>query len=80
MLPEKESLDLLRLFRDFALARSPLGRECVQFYYQNMAEISSLLYSHPALKRAVTGFVKELLPYLTRAVQEEKRTQGTKIF
>ena len=73
ILAEKESLNLLRQFRDLVLAQTPLGKECIQFYYQHAAEISSLFQSNPILKHAAAAILEELLPYLKHTIQEEKR-------
>ena len=75
ILAEKEFLNLLRQFRDLALAQIPPGKECIQFYYQHATEISSLFQSNPILKHVAATISEELLPYPKLMIQEEKRKQ-----
>ncbi len=62
-------------FRNGVLARSAWGREYIEFYYRNAAEISSLLQGNPLLKQAATSLVKTLLPFLKLMVEGKVHPQ-----
>jgi len=71
---DRQSLSLLRKFRDQELAKTPAGRKCIALYYRHAAEISTLLVTDEDLRRKTSA----ALPGLLAAVRcrLEKRPAG----
>jgi hypothetical protein len=60
---EKQTeLDVIRVFRDNRLAKSPEGLSLVYLYYAHSEEITDILSSNPELQAGVRGFTLKIIP------------------
>jgi hypothetical protein len=69
MLGDGASLNLLRIFRDTVLSCSPRGKKYIDLYYQNAAEVTSLINADAGLRQAATALLTELLPSVQSMIQ-----------
>ena len=69
---EKESLNLLRRFRDEVLAKDEQGEKYIQLFYHHAPEVSLLLIKNPELRAKMAQLLRELLPEIKALLEGEE--------
>jgi hypothetical protein len=55
-------LDTLRLFRDNVLAKSTIGKQCINMYYKHGKKLIAAIEHRPSLQAAVRIILRKLIP------------------
>jgi hypothetical protein len=66
---DKESLELLRQYRDKILSKSEQGKSIIKIYYEKSPHIVELLKQNPFLKDKCSAALKTIIPYIENSVK-----------
>jgi len=69
---DRETLTVLRLFRDSVLGRNVTGRAYINLYYTYSSEVAGLLKKDPSLRLQAKKCIESLVPTLRRMVRGER--------